>query len=87
MEFEFDAAKSAANLRKHGIDFEAAKELWDDLGLIEFPANSAFEPRFSVVGRIGSKHWSAIVTYRNARVRIISVRRARNEEIKRYEGA
>ena len=36
--FEYDLAKSEANLAKHGIDFNAAQELWDDPNLIEIPA-------------------------------------------------
>ena len=43
------------------------------------------EQRFLVVGKIGEKHWAGIVTYRNENIRIISVRRARNEEIELYE--
>jgi uncharacterized DUF497 family protein len=36
--------------------------------------------------RIGSKHWSAVVTYRSENIRIISVRRSRPEEVALYEG-
>jgi len=43
------------------------------------------EPRYLVVGRITGKHWSGIITYRGDAVRIISVRRARKEEIDFYE--
>ena len=85
MEFECDAAKSELNRLKHGIDFEVAKQLWDDPRLCEAPARTMDEARFIVVGRIGTSHWAAIVTYRDERVRLISVRRARDEEIERYE--
>jgi uncharacterized protein len=85
MEFEFDPRKSAANKQKHGIDFVEAQLLWDDPDLIEIPACSMDEPRYLVVGRIGDVHWSGILAYRGERVRIISVRRARNEEIEIYE--
>jgi hypothetical protein len=85
MNFEFDGQKSAANERKHGIDFVDAQSLWDDLDLIEIPARAVDEPRFVVIGRIDEKHWSAIIAYREQRVRIISVRRARKEEIEIYE--
>lgn len=85
-EFEFDDDKSRANLEKHGIDFEAAQELWRDPDLLEIQANTQGETRFLVIGRIGAKHWSAVVTYRDGRVRLISVRRARKKEVKLYEG-
>jgi uncharacterized DUF497 family protein len=86
MNFEFDSGKSDANKEKHGIDFVRAQSLWDDPDLIEIPARTSDEPRFVVIGRIGSRHWSAIITYRDDYIRIISVRRSRKEEISIYEG-
>jgi len=85
MEFEFDSNKSQSNMRKHGIDFREAQALWDDSDLIEIPARTSDEPRFLVVGKISGEHWSAIITWRREKIRIISVRRARKEEIDIYE--
>ena len=85
IEFEYDDRKSAANLSKHGIDFDTARGLWLDQDLLEVPARAEDEPRFLVVGLIGDKHWSAIITYRGSRIRIISVRRSRIEEVQLYE--
>jgi uncharacterized DUF497 family protein len=87
MEFEFDPKKSASNRRKHGIDFVEAQAFWADPDLVEIPARTTDEPRALVVGRIGDKHWSAVITRRDGRTRIISVRRARPEEVDIYEGA
>mgnify|MGYP005818795097 CR=1 FL=1 len=84
-EFEFDEAKSQANLEKHGIDFEAAQNLWADPDLLEIRAKSKGEPRFLLIGKIAEKHWSAVVTYRDARIRLISVRRSRKKEVELYE--
>jgi len=86
VEFESDEPKSVANLAKHGIDFVAAQALWDDEDRLEVPARTEDEPRWLVVGRIGEKHWSAVVTYRGHRTRIISVRRSRHQEVSLYEG-
>jgi hypothetical protein len=83
--FEYDDKKSQANLNKHGIDFNSAQALWDDPYLIEIPAKTLDEPRFLVIGRIGEKHWSAVITPRNDNIRIISVRRSRIEEVAIYE--
>ncbi len=85
MEFEFDPTKSNANGKKHGIDFFEAQALWDDPDFIEIPVKTGDEPRFLVIGKISGKHWSAIITYRSEKVRIISVRRSRKEEVKIYE--
>jgi uncharacterized DUF497 family protein len=85
MDFEFDLKKSDNNKKKHGIDFIEAQELWNDSDLLEIPAKITDEARFLVIGKIDDKHWSGIITYRNDNIRIISVRRARNEEIELYE--
>jgi len=86
MEFEFDPRKSEVNKTKHGIDFVRAQALWDDPDLVEIPVTTSDEQRFLVVGKISGKHWSGVITYRNGRIRIISVRRSRKEEIDLYEG-
>jgi len=85
MEFEFDPNKNVVNKEKHGIDFVEAQALWDDPDLIEIPVKAVDEPRFLVIGRIGEKYWSGIFSYRGDKVRIISVRRSRKEEIQLYE--
>jgi uncharacterized DUF497 family protein len=83
--FEFDTSKSESNLQKHGIDFIEAQALWSDSNLLEIPAKTLDEPRFLVIGVIEQKHWSAVVTYRNENIRLISVRRSRDEEVTLYE--
>ena len=85
MEFEFDARKSRSNQKKHGIDFIEAQRLWNDPDLLAVPAKTTDEPRILVVGKIEDLHWSAIITHRGDRLRIISVRRSRKEEIELYE--
>ncbi len=85
MDFEYDPDKSLANKHKHGVDFDEAQALWDDTDRVEIPAKVTDEPRSLVIGMVAGKHWSAIITYRNERIRLISVRRARNEEIAIYE--
>ena len=85
MDFEFDPKKSEKNMQKHGIDFFQAQALWDDPELLEIPARTEDEARFLVVGKIGGKHWAGIITYRGEKIRIISVRRARKEEVELYE--
>ena len=85
MEFEFDPEKSESNKRKHGIDFYEAQELWDDPDFIEVPVKTSTEPRFLVIGKISEKYWSGVITYRAEKIRIISVRRSRKEEVDLYE--
>jgi uncharacterized protein len=85
MQFEFDPTKSKNNKKKHGIDFVEAQALWEDLDLLEIPARTTDEQRFLIIGKIAEKHWSGVITYRDENIRIISVRRSRDEEIEIYE--
>lgn len=85
MQFEYDPAKSISNNRKHGIDFEQAQELWLDSNLFILPSRFPLESRYLAVGRIEERLFTAIFTERDDKVRLISVRRARDEETKLYE--
>ena len=85
MDFEFDERKSDINMIKRGIGFIEAQNIWNDPDRIEIPAKTIDEPRFLIIGKISDKFWSGIITYRSERVRIISVRRSRQEEIEIYE--
>lgn len=85
MDFEYDPDKSAQNLIKHGIDFKIAQALWLDPYRLEIPARTEGEARIMVIGVIEGRHWSAIVTPRADKTRIISVRRSRVEEVELYE--
>lgn len=85
MDFEFDPAKSEANLRKHGIGFQAAQALWRDPALLELPACTSDESRFPVIACLHGRHWSAVITYRQQVIRLISVRRSRHQEVQLYE--
>ena len=84
MRFEFDSRRSDSNKKKHGIDFVEAQKIWDDPALLAIPARTTDEPRILVIGAIEGRHWSAIITYRSNRIRIISVRRSRSEEVDLY---
>ncbi len=76
---------SRYNRKGHGIDFDQAQALWDDPDLLEVPARPMHDRRYLVIGRIGERHRSAVNTYRGERIRLISVRRSRKEEVILYE--
>ena len=84
-EFEFDPDKNLINKEKHGIDFIEAQELWQDIDLLEIRAKSIDEERFVVIGKIGNKFWTGVITYRGDKIRIISIRSSRIEEKELYE--
>ena len=83
-DFEFDERKSRINKLKHGIDFVEAQALWLDGDLTERDATCEGEVRILMVGMIGPRHWTAVITFRGDNVRIISVRRSRAEEVEEY---
>ncbi|MBN2824794.1 MAG: BrnT family toxin [Campylobacterales bacterium] len=86
MKFQYDTNKSQSNKIKHGIDFEEAKEIWQDKSaIIAYEKTVLEEDRFSIVGYINNKCYTGIFTLRDLNIRIISVRRCRKNEQKRYE--
>jgi uncharacterized DUF497 family protein len=84
VEFEYDHRKSQINTRKHGIDFERAKLLWGDEKQLIVPARSSTEPREALIATLDGICWTASYTLRGDTIRIISVRRSRDEEIENY---
>jgi len=83
--FEFDSNKSETNKRKHGTDFVEIQVLWEDPDMIQIPARTEDQARFLVIGKIEHVVWSVVITFREERIRIISARRSRNNEVMIYE--
>ena len=85
--FEFENSKSESNKVKHGIAFYSARKLWNDVNRIEIPARRFDETRFLIIAKFDKEIWSAIYTLRNKRIRIISVRKARENEKEIYNSS
>lgn len=90
LNFEWDANKSASNIKKHGISFDEAKTVFTDeyARLIGDPDNSDDEDRFLLLGTsIDSKLLVVCHCVREAEsIRLISARKADKQERKIYEG-
>jgi uncharacterized protein len=84
MLFEFDPDKSQANLTKHGIDFEQAQTLWRDPEGLDIPSKHEQESRRLWIAAREGKLWTAIYVERKGKIRIISVRRSRENERNAY---
>jgi len=82
--FEFDPEKSRGNLAKHGIDFEQAETLWRDPDGLDVPSGYPQERRRLWIAAREGKLWTAIYTARENKIRIISVRRSRENERNAY---
>lgn len=86
-EFEWDDAKAEANLRKHNISFRAASRVFDDpLALIEQDLSEDYgEDRFLATGRVAGLLITVAFTERGDCIRIISARKANNDERRAYD--
>ena len=86
MKFDFDENKSSTNKKEHGVSFNEAQEIWNDIrAIFNGPANSISEDRWLAIGKIGHGLYTAVYTYRGDTIRLISVRKAREDERAVYE--
>jgi uncharacterized DUF497 family protein len=85
-EFEWDAGKAEANVRKHGIAFEAARLVFKDGFAVEsFDVDLPYgEARFVITGMVDGRLLRVVYTERNSRIRIISARKATRHEQREY---
>jgi len=88
MHFEWDEEKAELNLKKHGVSFDEAKTVFDDLFNVDFfdPKHSADENRFIIVGQSENER-ILIVSYteRDDKIRIINARKVTPKERRDYE--
>lgn len=83
--FIWDVRKNELNKKKHNITFEQAMDLWNDPFAKNLSLPHREEERQMFIGKLDDKLWSAIFTFREEKIRLISVRRARIHEKKFYE--
>jgi len=82
--FEFDPVKSNTNNTKHGIDFKTATKLWSDSDRVIIQTRTTSEERFLLIAKLSDTYWSVIYTPRKNKIRIISARKSRKNEIEIY---
>lgn len=88
MRFEWDARKNESNIRKHGLDFEDAPEIFEAPMLVRLDTREGYgENRWSAVGVIKGRAVVVVFTERDdgETVRIISLRKALRHEREAYE--
>jgi uncharacterized protein len=86
MQFEWDAAKAAANEVKHDVSFAFAARVFDNVGCVEVDASRADdgEPRRKCIGAVDGRLFVVVFHMREDVCRIISARRADSNEDKTY---
>lgn len=84
--FEWDAAKAASNLAKHGVPFEYAVRVFEDPARVEFDVSRErdIETRRKCIGHIGNKLFVVVFHLRGGNRRIISARRTNAGEDRAY---
>jgi uncharacterized DUF497 family protein len=84
MEFEWFEAKRLAVLNERRLDFLDARRLFDGRPLLTAPSVRGSERRWISIGELGGEVIAVVWTQRGMAIRIITMRRARNEEKRRY---
>jgi uncharacterized DUF497 family protein len=87
MRFEWDEAKNVANIRKHGIDFKDAVDIFDRPMLAAIDERFSYhEGRWAAIGLVRQIIGVVVYTERCGDViRIISARKAAKREVRLYE--
>jgi uncharacterized DUF497 family protein len=89
VQFAWDEAKAASNLRKHGVDFDDAMRIFlDPRRLIAEDQRFHYgERRLHVLGAIDGRILFVVCTWRGGVCRLISARKANARERRRYEAS
>jgi uncharacterized protein len=84
--FEWDDDKARTNIATHKIDFEDAKLVFDDPGVLDDPDETMNygEDRFRSIGMVNGRLIAVFYTQRDVRLRIISARKATRKEQTAY---
>ncbi|KJS07696.1 MAG: hypothetical protein VR73_08265 [Gammaproteobacteria bacterium BRH_c0] len=92
--FEWDTAKAASNVRKHGVTFEQAAQVFLDpmaLSIFDDETSSPGEERWVTLGKVKNQYYLVVVhtiqarSAESIRIRLISARKATRNEILQYE--
>jgi uncharacterized protein len=86
LSFEWDDPKAAANLRKHGVSFDEAENMFAAAAFFEDFDHSEAEPRYLAIGFSAKGRMLTVVFTRPAVgvYRIVSARKANKREQQRY---
>jgi uncharacterized protein len=84
MDFEWDEKKRATNLVEHGLDLIDATKLFDGRPVFTYPSPRHGEERFVTVGQLTNRFFAVVWTERVEAIRLISFRRARDAEERKY---
>ena len=82
--FAWDETKRQSTIKKHGIDFLDASRIFDGRPVCHIVANYQKEQRWGTIGKLDKRIITVIWTYRGTKIRIITARKARENEKREY---
>ena len=85
MEFEWDEAKRGRVIEARELDFVDSVALFDGRPVHTVPSPRHGEERWVSVGEIDGRFVAVVWTRRDDKIRIVTMRRARDEEKRRYQ--
>jgi uncharacterized DUF497 family protein len=85
MAFEFDPAKDAANIAKHGLSLGEFEGFDAEPVVLVDDRYDYGEVRFRAFGRVNGEGRCVVYTDREGTLRLISYCAAREKEMRRYE--
>jgi len=86
VKYEWHEPKRLSNIEHHGINFESATEFdWESALVYEDTRRDYGESRYIAYGKLSGRLTVMVFSLRNDTIRIISLRKANNREVTRYE--
>lgn len=84
MEFEWSETKRLRVLKERGLDFVDAQAVFDGRPILSVPSPRGDEERWLSIAEIDSRMVAVVWCWRGEAIRIITMRRARDAETRRY---
>ena len=85
MRIDFDPAKDEHNVSKHGVSLAMARSFELETAVIRMDWRKPYgELRFNALGYIGLRLYNMTFTLRGDTIRVISLRKANQREMRRY---
>ncbi len=85
MEIEYSHQKNLSNIEKHGVSFMQAQQFDLENAVTRIDLRTHYgELRFNAIGYIGVRLYNLTFTSRGTLIRVISLRKANNREVKHY---
>jgi uncharacterized DUF497 family protein len=86
LEISFDPAKEARNQKERGLSFTLVADLdWENALAVEDTRRDYGERRIQVLAMLGPRLHMAVVTFRGETLHVISLRKANQKEVTRYD--